>query len=78
MAKFEGHTGPVKQISFSENGYHMASAAKDGIRIWDLRKLKSIKEITPYYETGEASCVSFDYSGNYLVSNIHTYRILYT
>lgn len=43
MANFEGHTGRINSLSFSENGYYMASAATDGVRIWDLRKLKTIR-----------------------------------
>ena len=38
---FEGHTDAVTDISFSDNGYYMASGSKDGsVRVWDLRKLK--------------------------------------
>lgn len=36
----EGHQGAVAGLSFSENGYLLASAAADGARVWDLRKLK--------------------------------------
>ena len=34
------HSTPVKGISFSENGYYMATAAANCIKLWDLRKLK--------------------------------------
>lgn len=37
---------PARQItslSFSENGYHLATAAADGVKMWDLRKLKNFK-----------------------------------
>lgn len=73
MAKFDGHTGEVTAISFSENGYFLAvstlnklgegriqlkfclherfsfcsgnkqTAAEDGVRLWDLRKLRNFK-----------------------------------
>lgn len=43
VANFEGHTGPVVSLSFSENGYQLATASTDGIKLWDLRKLKNFK-----------------------------------
>lgn len=31
-------------MSFSENGYYLATGADDGeVKIWDLRKLKNLK-----------------------------------
>ena len=30
MANFEGHTGQISALSFSENGYYLATAADDG------------------------------------------------
>ncbi len=65
VATFEGHTQEVTSVSFSENGYHMASASADGtVRLWDLRKLKNIKIL----ELGKepVSTVAFDSSGQYL------------
>ncbi len=43
VATFTEHTKPVKALAFSENGYHLASAAEDGVKVWDLRKLKVLK-----------------------------------
>ena len=43
VASFSDHTSPVTSLAFSENGYHMASAAADGVKLWDLRKLKVFK-----------------------------------
>lgn len=43
VASFADHSAPVSSLAFSENGYHMASAAADGVKLWDLRKLKVIK-----------------------------------
>lgn len=37
------HTQSVKSVSFSENGYYMATAAADTIKVWDLRKLKVVR-----------------------------------
>ena len=34
VAKFEGHKGPVTGLSFSENGYFLATAASDGVKLW--------------------------------------------
>ena len=45
VAKFEGHRGPVRGLSFSENGYYLATAAEDGAKLWDLRKLKNFKSL---------------------------------
>jgi len=59
----EGHKGHLTHVTFSENGYLMASAAGDGVRIWDLRKLKCVKYIkTPRL----AYRIYFDHSGSYL------------
>jgi len=69
VASFDGHSGSISSLSFSENGYHMASAADDGIKVWDLRKLKNIKSLAPWGEgpkTAPATAVSFDYSGLFL------------
>ncbi len=30
-------------MSFSENGYFLATSAEDGVKVWDLRKLKAVK-----------------------------------
>lgn len=43
VAVFEGHLGPVTALSFSENGYHLATAAAEGVKLWDLRKLKNFR-----------------------------------
>ena len=49
MAKFETKaSAPVTSISFSENGYFLATAAGESVKLWDLRKLKNIKTIEPY------------------------------
>lgn len=66
VASFDGHTGSISSISFSENGYYMASAASDGVKIWDLRKLKSIQSLNPFGDGIGATSVAFDTSGLFL------------
>jgi pre-mRNA-processing factor 19 len=72
VGKFDGHTGAINSMSFSENGYYMASAAVDGVKLWDLRKLKNFKSLTPYGDASgkgastAATAVKFDDSGLFL------------
>jgi pre-mRNA-processing factor 19 len=61
-AKVEGHVGAVRSMSFSENGYYLATCAEDGVKLWDLRKLKNFKS----FEAAGVRCVGFDHSGHYL------------
>ncbi|WP_248793495.1 WD40 repeat domain-containing protein, partial [Escherichia coli] len=48
VAKFEGHTGAVTAISFSENGYFLATSAHDGVKLCYLPKLRNFSTLTPY------------------------------
>merc|ERR1711971_878944 len=62
---FEGHTGAINSISFSENGYYMASCAADNcIKLWDLRKLKNFATIS----ADSVNAVDFDGSGQFLAA----------
>jgi len=64
VASFEGHKGKVSGVSFSENGFYMASASDDRtVKLWDLRKLQVIQTVNL---DGNAGSLSFDYSGKYL------------
>ena len=56
VAKFEGHVGAVRGLSFSENGYFLATAADDGAKLWDLRKLKMLKAL-PAPAAGARACM---------------------
>ncbi|KAG2403590.1 Pre-mRNA-processing factor [Vigna angularis] len=88
VARFDGHAGPVTAISFSENGYFLATAAHDGVKLWDLRKLKNFRNFAPYdSETPTNSGIhlqlsmtllEFDHSGSYLAiagSDIRIYQV---
>lgn len=66
MANFPGHCGPITAISFSENGYYLATAAEDAcVKLWDLRKLKNFKTLQ-LDENYEVRDICFDQSGTYL------------
>ena len=43
----------------------MASCAADGVKLWDLRKLRNFKSLAPY-EAAPTTSVAFDFSGLYL------------
>ncbi|OWM91573.1 hypothetical protein CDL15_Pgr012332 [Punica granatum] len=78
VAKFPGHTGAVTAISFSENGYFLATAAADGVKLWDLRKLKNFRTFSPYDPDTPTNSVEFDHSGCYLAlagSDIRVYQV---
>lgn len=78
VAKFEGHTGSVTSITFSENGYFLATAAADGVKLWDLRKLRNFRTISPYEDSVPTNSVEFDFSGNYLAiagSDVRVYQV---
>eukprot|EP01080_Neovahlkampfia_damariscottae_P003594 gene3594-6329_t len=64
VAKYEGHTNEVVTMSFSENGYHLATGSTDGtVKLWDLKNSRNFQT----FEIGSAvKCVNFDHSGNYL------------
>lgn len=65
VATFEGHAGAVRGLCFSENGFHLASVSDDGVKLWDLRKLKNFKSLEPFGDSPLCS-VAFDHSGQYL------------
>ncbi|KAK2967907.1 hypothetical protein RJ640_010517 [Escallonia rubra] len=78
VARFDGHAGAVTAISFSENGYFLATAAQDGVKLWDLRKLRNFRTFTPYDENTPTRSVEFDHSGSYLAlggSDIRVYQV---
>ena len=44
-------------MSFSENGYYLATAADDGVKLWDLRKLKNFKSLEAVRRAHYSCCV---------------------
>jgi pre-mRNA-processing factor 19 len=70
-ATFEGHgAGGVAALAFSENGYHLATGGADGIKLWDLRKLKCFAQVdAPFASLSPAvDALAFDASGHYLAA----------
>ncbi|KAJ8607181.1 hypothetical protein CTAYLR_007339 [Chrysophaeum taylorii] len=62
---FDAHQGTVASVSFSENGYYLASASSDATaRVWDLRKLRQVHQIDCH--DGPATACALDRSGKYL------------
>ncbi|TQS34914.1 hypothetical protein Golomagni_04683 [Golovinomyces magnicellulatus] len=62
--------GPVKDITFSENGIWFCAVAKESNRItvFDLRKEGSAAEAKVLETEGHINCVRWDYSGQYLAA----------
>jgi len=69
-ASFEGHAAHLVDVSFSENGYYFATAAKDDtIKLWDLRKRNRNETCVNTFQLPKnfsVSSLEFDYSGTYL------------
>lgn len=81
ILKIDAHKGrPVTSIAFSENGYTLATAASECVKLWDLRFLRTMKTLTfpsddIFTQTRLRSApddilrsVDFDYSGKYLAT----------
>ncbi len=48
VATFQGHKSAIASVSFSENGYYLATTsvdAEEGVKLWDLRKLQNFHTI---------------------------------
>ncbi|XP_074380860.1 pre-mRNA-processing factor 19-like isoform X2 [Apium graveolens] len=67
ILKIDAHTRPVTSIAFSENGYSLATAAGDGVKLWDLRFLRNMKTF-PSDDISQTRSVDFDHSGKYLAT----------
>jgi pre-mRNA-processing factor 19 len=78
VASFDEHIGAVTALAFSENGFYLATAAQNGVQVWDLRKLRPFRSFAPYDENTATQSVQFDHSGNYLAlggTDIRVYQV---
>jgi pre-mRNA-processing factor 19 len=76
----ECHNTEISGLSFSENGYYLAtSAMKDNVvKIVDLRKSEVVRKIELPEKHYEVRSVKFDHSGSYLGiagSSVHLYGV---
>jgi len=74
VASFSEHTGKVLGLSFSENGFYLATVGEDrNLKLWDLRKQRAIQTL----ELGDVqpTCLNFDFSGKYLAVGGDNIRI---
>ncbi|KAK1391531.1 Pre-mRNA-processing factor 19 [Heracleum sosnowskyi] len=74
ILQIDAHTGPVTSIAFSENGYTLATAAADGVKLWDLRFFRTMKTF-PSDDKCTRRSVDFDHSGKYLATGGELIRI---
>jgi len=75
VAKFEEHKGTILDLSFSENGYYLATAADDNVvKLWDLRKVKCFHSLE-LPDTFQLSSVEWDNSGSYIAATGADIRI---
>lgn len=68
LATFQGLTGKVTSLSFSENGYYLAAASDNSmVKLFDLRKPDAAAFHTIELEAeNKVNSVCFDYSGSFL------------
>ncbi|CDJ57716.1 WD-40 repeat protein, putative [Eimeria maxima] len=70
-AALQGHQDRITELTFSENGYYLATASADGtVRLWDLRKSASFQtlEIGEEGVKDKVTSVCFDNSGLFLAA----------
>merc|ERR1711972_282587 len=61
-------------LSFSNNGYYLATASKDGsVKLWDLRKPLNIQTLK--IADGPVNSVRFDSTGQYLAVGGRTVQV---
>ncbi|KAJ9078041.1 hypothetical protein DSO57_1010859 [Entomophthora muscae] len=65
-ADFTGHTGAIISMSFSENGYFLATTSESNeVKLWDLRKLVNFETLSL---PSKVTKVQFDSCGSYLAA----------
>merc|ERR1719210_3300654 len=75
VATLTGHEGEIQALSFSENGYYLATASQDGtVKLWDLRKPLNIQTLK-VTEEGAVNAVRFDSTGQYLAVATNTVEV---
>ena len=64
---FDAHENGVNSISFSENGFYLASSGNNDniVKLWDLRGPKLVRQIH-LAENKEVRSIKFDKTGQYL------------
>ncbi|KAK1391383.1 Pre-mRNA-processing factor 19 [Heracleum sosnowskyi] len=79
ILNIDAHKGSeVTSIAFSENGYTLATAARDGVKLWDLRFLRTMETLPSFDKNTRKRSVDFDHSGKYLATggaHISIYQI---
>ena len=67
LSTIEAHDKSVDTISFSNNGYYLASGSnvENSIKLWDLRKLSLVNEIK-LENKFDLKKIKFDSTGTYL------------
>merc|ERR1712217_821283 len=74
VATLQGHEADVTALSFSNNGYYLATASKDGsVKLWDLRKPLNIQTLK--ITDGPVNSVRFDSTGQYLAVGANTVQV---
>src|ERR1700761_9492960 len=63
-------SGPVVSLSFSENGFRLASAssASASVTLWDLRKTGDAANVKTLEVGAPVSSLTWDYSAQYLAA----------
>uniref|UniRef100_A0AC35U828 Pre-mRNA-processing factor 19 n=1 Tax=Rhabditophanes sp. KR3021 TaxID=114890 RepID=A0AC35U828_9BILA len=68
VSECPGHGGLIRTVSFSQNGYQLASGADDGIgKLWNLRQVEVIGEVAVNEASEPIDDANFDLSCSYLV-----------
>jgi len=63
VATFQGHSSAINDLRFSENGYYLATAADNVLKLWDLRGPKNVNSLKLNLPIRR---LCYDYSGKYL------------